>query len=76
MARVVSKAAQRACRRIDLGNFSKGVVDGDFGYVCVCCYGEVVAAVLCDHGTAFERILDQLQELVARSLYVAEPVSR
>lgn len=72
LARVVAKAAQRTCRRMDLGNFSKGVVDGEFGHVCICTFGEVVAAVLCRPGTAVDRILGDLQELVAKSLYLAE----
>ena len=56
---------------MDLGNFSKGVVDGDFGHVCVCTFGEVVAAVLCEPETPVEGVLGDLQELVAKSLYVA-----
>ncbi len=31
--RVVAKASQRAARRMDLGNFSRGIVDGDFGHI-------------------------------------------
>ena len=76
LARVVAKAAQRTCRRMDLGNFSKGVVDGDFGHVCVCSFGDVVAAVLCRPDTAVDRILGDLQELVAQSLYLAEVRAR
>jgi tetratricopeptide (TPR) repeat protein len=76
LVRVVSKASQRTCRRMDLGNFSKGVLDGDFGHVCICTFGEVVAAVLCRPGTAVDRILGDLQELVAKSLYLAETGAR
>ncbi len=72
LSRVVSQAAQRSCKRMDLGNFSKGVVDGDFGHVCICCYGDVVAAVLCTSNTPLSRVMNDLQELVAKSLYTAE----
>ena len=67
--RVVAKASQRASRRMDLGNFSKGIVAGNFGYICICCLGDVCAAVQCSKGTRVERIVNDLQELVAGSLY-------
>lgn len=70
VSRVVAKAAQRTSRRMDIGNFSKGVVDGDYGHICICNYGEVVASVLCDQGADVERVLVELQELVAGSLYL------
>lgn len=68
VVRVVAKAAQRAARRMEIGNFSKGVMDGSFGHICVCCFGDVVAAVLCDEGSGTDQILTDLQELVASSL--------
>ncbi|HLU40295.1 MAG TPA: tetratricopeptide repeat protein [Planctomycetota bacterium] len=68
VVRVVAKAAQRAARRMDIGNFSKGVMDGEFGHICVCCFGDVIAAVLCAAGTPTDQILTDLQELVASSL--------
>jgi hypothetical protein len=70
VVRAVAKAAQRASRRMDIGNFSKGVIDGDFGHICLCCYGEVVAAALCDDAKQVDRVVSELQELVAESLYV------
>lgn len=70
VSRVVAKAAQRTSRRMDIGNFSKGVVDGDYGHICICNYGEVVASVLCDQGTDVEHVLAELQDLVAGSLYL------
>lgn len=72
VARVVNRSAQRTSRRLDIGNFSKGVVDGEFGHICLCCYGEVVAAVLCDRGSHVEQVLTDLQELVAGSLTGAD----
>jgi tetratricopeptide (TPR) repeat protein len=71
VVRVVTKAARRVCRRMDVGTFSKGCIDGDFGHICLCSFGEVVAAVLCEHGTPVDRILADLQELVAGSLYMS-----
>ena len=71
VVRVVAKAAHRFARRIDIGNFNKGVIDGPFGHICICSYGEVVAAVQCDQGAATAEILAELQELVAGSLYMA-----
>ncbi len=68
IARVVSKASQRAARRMDIGTFNKGALEGPFGQICLCSYGEVVAAVLCDPGTDVDRVLAELQELVAASL--------
>jgi tetratricopeptide (TPR) repeat protein len=69
--RVVAKASQRAARRMDLGNFSKSIVDGDFGHLCICNLGDVCAAVQCASGTRVEQIVVDLQELVAGSLYAA-----
>jgi tetratricopeptide (TPR) repeat protein len=71
VVRVMAKAAQRVSRRMDIGNFSKGCLDGDFGHICICCYGEVCAAVLCDSGSPVDRIISELQELVAGSLYMS-----
>lgn len=71
VVRVLAKASQRVSRRMDIGNFSKGCLDGDFGHICLCCYGEVCAAVLCDAGSPVDRIISELQELVAGSLYLA-----
>ena len=67
--RVVAKASQRAARRMDLGNFSKGIVAGQSGYICICSLGDVCAAVQCAKGTRVERLVNDLQELVAGSLY-------
>lgn len=69
VARVVAKAAHRFARRLDIGSASKSIVDGDFGHVCVCVYGEVLAAVQCDHGTDLDHVLAELQEIVAGALY-------
>ena len=71
IVRMLAKSAQRAARRMDIGNFSKGTLDGPFGHICVCSYGEVVAAVLCAEGASVEKILAELQELVAGSLFLS-----
>ncbi len=67
--RVVGKAGHRYSRRLDIGSFKKGVLQGPFGVICLCCYGEVLAAVQCDATAEIERILAELQEVVASSLY-------
>lgn len=69
VARVVAKAAHRFARRLDIGSACKSVVDGDFGHICVCVYGEVLACVLCDAGTDVEHVLAELQEIVAGALF-------
>ena len=56
---------------MEVGTFSKGCINGDFGHIVVCSFGEVVAAVLCEHGTSVEGMMADLQELVAGSLYMS-----
>lgn len=70
VARVAAKAAQRVSRRMDIGTFSRAAIDGDFGHICVCSCGDIVAAVQCDPGTPVEPVLADLQNLVAGSLYI------
>ncbi|MGE3174294.1 MAG: hypothetical protein AB7O97_16820 [Planctomycetota bacterium] len=67
--RVVAKSSHRFSRRLDIGSFKKGVLQGPFGVICICCYGEVLAGVQCDATAPVDRILAELQELVASSLY-------
>ncbi|MCA8964249.1 MAG: hypothetical protein KDC48_05170 [Planctomycetes bacterium] len=72
IVRVIAKSAHRFARRLDIGNASKSIVDVDGGHVCVCVYGDVLAAVLCDRNTDLERVIDELQEIVAGALYATE----
>ena len=65
----VAKAAHRFAKRLDIGNASKTVVDCDFGHVCICVYGDVLAAAQCDRGTDLEQVMADLQELVAGALH-------
>lgn len=67
--RVIAKSGHRFSRRLDIGSFKRGVVQGPFGVLCICCYGEVLAAVQCTASAPTERILAELQEVVASSLY-------
>ena len=76
IVRVVAKAAYRFGRRLDIGNACKNVVDGDFGHICVCVYGEVLAGVQCDTGTDIELVLAELQEIVAGSLSTTAGVAQ
>jgi tetratricopeptide (TPR) repeat protein len=68
-ARVFAKVAQRTVRRMDLGNFSKGILDGVFGHICICSFGDVCAAVQCQGNADLDWVLQDLQDLVAKSLY-------
>lgn len=72
IVRVVAKSAHRFARRLDIGSASKSIVDVDGGHLCVCVYGDVLAAVQCDLGADKERIVAELQEIVAGALYAAE----
>jgi tetratricopeptide (TPR) repeat protein len=69
VVRVLARASNTFSRRLDVGSFNKGVLHGTFGHMCVCCYGEVLAAVQCDAAAQVDRVLAELQELVAGSLY-------
>lgn len=72
IVRVIAKSAHRFARRLDIGNASKSIVDVDGGHVCVCVYGDVLAAVLCDRKTELDAVVAELQEIVAGALYAAE----
>jgi tetratricopeptide (TPR) repeat protein len=69
VVRVVAKASQTFGRRLDIGGFNKGILHGRFGRMCICCYGEVLAAVQCDDSAQVNHVLAELQDLVAGSLY-------
>lgn len=72
VARVVAKAAHRFARRLDIGSANKTIVEGPFGNICICVYGEVLAAAQCDLDADLNRVMTELQEIVAGSLAVAE----
>lgn len=72
VVRVVAKAAHRFAKRLDIGSANKTVVDGPFGHVCICVYGEALAAVQCDEGTDLTQVMAELQEIVAGALHAAE----
>jgi hypothetical protein len=71
VVRVVAKAAHRYARRLDIGSANKTIVDGPFGHICVCVYGEALAAVQCDDGTDLAGVMAELQEIVAGALHGA-----
>jgi len=71
IVRVVAKAAHRFGRRLDIGNAVKNVVESDLGLICVCVYGDALAGVQCDRGVDTDRLLADLQEIVAGSLCAA-----
>ncbi|MFT4515516.1 MAG: putative regulator of Ras-like GTPase activity (Roadblock/LC7/MglB family) [Planctomycetota bacterium] len=72
IVRVTAKAAHRFARRLDIGNASKTVVEGDFGRICICVFGEALAAAQCEDGCDVEQVLSELQELVAGALHAVE----
>lgn len=72
IVRVTAKAAHRFARRLDIGNASKTVVEGDFGRICICVYGEALAAAQCGEAADVERVLAELQEIVAGALHAIE----
>ncbi len=71
VVRVVAKAAHRFSRRLDIGSANKTVVDGPFGHICICVFGEALAAAQCDVDADVTEVLAELQELVAGALHVA-----
>jgi tetratricopeptide (TPR) repeat protein len=71
VARVVAKAAHRFTRRLDIGAANKTMVEGPFGTICICVYGEVLAAAQCDGAADLAQVMTELQEIVAGSLSVA-----
>jgi tetratricopeptide (TPR) repeat protein len=70
VVRVVAKAAHRFARRLDIGSASKTVVDGDFGHICVCVYGDALAGAQCDPGADLDVVMAELQEIVAVALHL------
>jgi len=72
VVRVVAKAAHRFARRLDIGSANKTVLDGPFGHICICVYGEALAAAQCEASTDLTRIMAELQEIVAGALHAVE----
>jgi tetratricopeptide (TPR) repeat protein len=76
VVRVIAKAAHRFSRRLDFGVVKKTVVDGPFGHLCICIYGELLAAVQCTHEADVDQVLAMLQEIVADTLVATgEPLA-
>ncbi len=72
IVRVAAKAAHRFARRLDLGSAAKTVLEGDFGRICVCVYGEALAAAEVRADADVEAVLAGLQEIVAGALHAVE----
>lgn len=70
-ARVIARSAHRFARKVDIGSATKMIVEGPFGRICVCVYGEVLAAALCDARADGVRVMAELQEIVAGMLAAA-----
>ncbi len=71
-SRVVARAAHRFARKVDIGSASKTIVEGPFGRICVCAYGDALAAALCDARADATQVMAELQEIVAGALAVTE----
>jgi predicted regulator of Ras-like GTPase activity (Roadblock/LC7/MglB family) len=69
---VTAKAAHRFARRLEIGSASKTVVEGEHGRICICVFGEVLAAALCDDACDVEQVLSELQDLVAGALHAVK----
>lgn len=72
IVRVTAKAAHRFARRLDIGSAAKTVIEGEFGRICICVYGEALAAAQCLEGASVEQVLGELQEIVAGALHAVE----
>ncbi len=72
IVRVTAKAAYRFARRLDIGSASKTVVEGDFGRICICVFGEALAAAQCDDSCDVDMVQLELQGLVAGALHAVE----
>lgn len=72
VVRVTAKSAHRFARRLDIGNASKTIIEGPFGRICICVYGEALAAVQCDADCDLEQVMGELQEVVAGALHAVE----
>lgn len=72
VVRVTAKSAHRFARRLDIGNASKTILMGDFGRICICVYGEALAAAQCDADCDVEMVMGELQEIVAGALHAVE----
>jgi predicted regulator of Ras-like GTPase activity (Roadblock/LC7/MglB family) len=70
--RVTANAAHRFARRLDIGSSSKTIVEGAFGSICICVFGEALAAAQCAASADLEQVLAELQEIVAGALHAVE----
>jgi tetratricopeptide (TPR) repeat protein len=72
IVRVSAKAAHRFARRLDIGSAAKTIIEGDYGRICICVYGEALAAAQVTAGADVEAVLAELQEIVAGALHAVE----
>jgi len=72
IVRVTAKAAHRFARRLDIGNASKTVVEGDFGKICICVFGEALAGAQVTAEADVDQVLGDLQEIVAGALHAGD----
>ncbi|MFY9344911.1 MAG: tetratricopeptide repeat protein [Planctomycetota bacterium] len=72
IVRVAAKAAHRFARRLEIGTANKTLIEGPFGNICICVYGDSLAAAQCAVTTDQAALMGELQELVANALTVVE----
>ncbi|MCK5943404.1 MAG: hypothetical protein KAI24_15590 [Planctomycetes bacterium] len=72
IVRVTAKAAHRFARRLDIGSAAKTIVEGGYGRICICVYGEALAAAQCTASADIDQVLAELQEIVAGALHAVE----
>lgn len=72
IVRVSAKAAHRFARRLDIGSAAKTIIEGDYGRICICVYGEALAAAQVTGAADVDLVLAELQEIVAGALHAVE----
>ncbi len=68
----VAEAAYRSARRMDLGSFRRGIVEGPFGKVLLARVQSVAVGVLCERRVPSERLLNTIENLIASAAAVRE----
>lgn len=64
LVRASAKAAHGFARRLGMGRAAKTTLEGEFGRVCICVYGDALAAAQVRSGADVAGVLEALQDLV------------
>ncbi|MEQ8766574.1 MAG: hypothetical protein RL885_21855 [Planctomycetota bacterium] len=68
----VAEAAYRSARRMDLGSFRRGIVEGPFGKVLLTKVQGMAVGVLCDRRVPSERLLNTIENMIAAAANTKE----